>query len=120
MTDSRQRLGRKGEDLAESYLQADGYVILARNARTPYGEIDIVARQGSEIVFVEVKTRRSNKFGWPEEAVQSKKQARMIASAESFLQANPDIDGDWRIDVIAILLEKGRPPLITHFDHAIC
>jgi putative endonuclease len=119
MANWRQNLGREGEDLAEDYLHKHGYVILVRNARTPYGEIDIIARQGPVTVFVEVKTRRSTKYGWPEEAVQTQKQARLIASAEAYLQANPDLEGDWRIDVIAIQLERGRPPLITHFDHAI-
>ena len=101
-----QNLGRWGENLAAEALSRKGYTILARNARTPYGELDLVARQetpqGAVTVFVEVKTRRSGAFGLPEASVTPKKQAHLLAASQAYLQANPDLDGDWRVDVIAI------------------
>lgn len=119
MSDPRQSLGRWGETQAARYLERKGYVILARNVRTPYGEIDLVAQDGGMIVFVEVKTRRSNRFGWPEEAVTHAKQEHLLAAAEDYLSAHPELDGDWRFDVIAIRqLRSGKPLEIVHFEYA--
>jgi putative endonuclease len=133
---SRQAFGRWGEALAAEYLVERGYTILERNARTPYGEIDLVAQQVEEIspgeaaagshpggystIFVEVKTRSSRSFGLPEEAVTSRKQAHMLAAAQAYLQQHPELEGNWRIDVIAIQrYEPSRPPTIHHFENAI-
>ena len=77
-----QRIGKWGEDAVTVYLAGRGYEIVARNARTPYGEIDIVAKQADMTIFVEVKTRTSNKMGLPEESVNLRKQAHMLACAE--------------------------------------
>ena len=127
----RQVLGRWGEDQAESYLVGLGYEILARNVRTPYGEIDLVARQvyglehGPEgparvTVFVEVKTRATTVYGLPEVSVTRRKQAHLLASAQSYLQSHPDLDGDWRIDVIAVQRSPGRQaPDLHHFENAL-
>lgn len=131
MSKSRQTLGRWGEDLAAGYLLEQGYTILERNARTPYGEIDLVASQvillpqegmpaTCATVFVEVKTRSSRLFGFPEEAVTPRKQAHMLAAAQAYLQAHPDLEGDWRIDVIAIERSRpGGPGVIRHFENAL-
>lgn len=131
MSTPRQRLGRWGESLAVDYLQKRGYVILARNFRTPYGEIDVVACQevydpgadsGSSIatVFVEVKTRASGTFGYPEESITPRKREHLLASAEAYIQQHPDASGDWRIDVIAIRRYKsGKAPSIVHFENAV-
>ena len=99
-------------------------MILARNARTAYGEIDLIARQagvsGAVTVFVEVKTRRSTAFGLPEEAVTPNKQAHLLAAAQAFLQAHPELEGDWRVDVIAVQKGAGgQEPAITHFENAV-
>jgi len=129
----RQRVGSWGESLAAEYLRQRGYTILERNARTPYGEIDLVARQeqvhggqggalpaGSVTVFVEVKTRTSTAFGLPEEAVTARKREHLLAAAQAYLQAHPDLEGDWRVDVIAILSSSSRKePRITHFENAV-
>jgi putative endonuclease len=131
----RQVLGKWGESLASDYLRKRGYLILERNVRTPYGEIDLVTRQyvtrdGSQpnpasprylvTVFVEVKTRRSEKFGLPEEAITSSKKAHLISAAQSYLQSHPELDGDWRIDVIAIQrYSASREPVIVHFENAV-
>jgi putative endonuclease len=127
MTTSRQLLGRWGEDLAADYLARRGYAILERNARTPFGEIDLVARQVEHcpggpvevIVFVEVKTRASRSFGLPEESVTARKRAHLLSAAQSYLQQHPHLEGNWRIDVIAILRPRdNRPPHLTHFENA--
>jgi putative endonuclease len=119
-------LGKWGEKLAADFLIKQGYSILARNARTPYGELDLVAkhhgllqRDESCIVFVEVKTRRSQSYGYPEESVTTSKQEHLISAALHFLQDNPELESDWRIDVIAIEYYKNREPVIRHFENAI-
>ena len=104
----RQRIGRWGEATAAEYLSKRGYAILARNVHTRYGEIDLLARAPEGmLVFVEVKTRTSRSFGYPEEAVDARKLGHLVSSAEAYLQEHPDLDFQgWRIDVIAI---EGRP-----------
>jgi putative endonuclease len=131
MSTSKQALGRWGEARAAEYLIARGYAILERNARTPYGEIDLVARlDGSRssdprkpaptTVFVEVKTRSSKTFGFPEESVTPRKQAHLLAAAQSYIQEHPQLEGDWRIDVIAIQRYPSKTqPTITHFENAV-
>ncbi len=119
MSKARQTLGRWGENLAAQYLQQKGYTILAQNARTAYGEIDLVAQQNEALVFVEVKTRTSAAFGLPEAAITPRKQAHMLAAAQAYLQAQPELDADWRIDVIAIRRRKNQPPEIVHFENAL-
>jgi putative endonuclease len=120
MTTPAQRLGRWGERLAAVYLEQRGYTILAYNARTPYGELDLVARQDGVTVFVEVKTRRSTAFGLPETAITPTKQAHLLSAAQSYLQTHPDLEGDWRVDVIAIcrLAAANAEPEIVHFENA--
>jgi len=115
-----QEVGNWGETLAAKYLTERGYRVLARNARTPYGELDIVARQGETLVFVEVKTRTSTRFGQPEDSVTPKKKAHLVAAAQAYLQQHPELAGDWRIDVIAIKrLSPASTPQILHFENAI-
>ena len=112
-----QRIGKWGEDMIVAYLAERGYEIITRNARTPYGEIDIVARQDDITIFVEVKSRTSNKMGLPEESVNLRKQAHMLACAEHYAAENA-ID-HWQIDVIAVEGKVGLAPKITHFENAI-
>ena len=112
-----QRIGKWGEDAAAEYLLTRGYEIITRNARTPYGEIDIVATQADIIIFVEVKSRTSLKMGLPEESVNLRKQAHMFACAEHYAAENA-ID-HWQIDVIAVEGKQGLEPKITHFENAI-
>jgi len=112
-----QRIGKWGEDAVAAYLAGRGYEIVARNARTPYGEIDIVAKKDDILIFVEVKTRTSNKMGLPEESVNLRKRAHMLACAEHYA-AEHDID-HWQVDVIAVEGKVGLEPKITHFENAI-
>nr|WP_122013495.1 YraN family protein [Maliibacterium massiliense] len=109
-----QALGRLGEEQACAYLVARGYAIVARNVRTRQGEVDIVARQGDVLAFVEVKTRASTRFGMPQQAVDARKQRRIIAVALQFLQQHPAYAAcTVRFDVIACL--HGN---VTHFVDA--
>jgi putative endonuclease len=112
-----QRMGKWGEDTVAAYLAERGYEIITRNARTPYGEIDIVAKQDDITIFVEVKSRTSNKMGLPEDSVNARKQAHMLACAEHYAAENA-ID-HWQIDVIAVEGKVGLEPKITHFENAI-
>jgi putative endonuclease len=118
MGNQKQKLGRWGEDAAALYLTERGYTIVARNVRTEYGEIDLIAKQGEQLVFVEVKARRGQQFGEPEEAVTLAKQEHLANAAESYLQANPH-SGDWRVDVIAINRRRGSELEIVHFENAL-
>jgi putative endonuclease len=132
MASPRQSLGRWGENLAAEYLANQGYTIIERNFRTPYGELDLVARQiiadqsidiasGFAVVtvFVEVKTRSSLTYGLPEESVTPRKQAHLLNAANSYIQAHPELGGDWRIDVIAIQRYPDKQPEITHFENVL-
>lgn len=98
-------------------LLARGCEVIGRNVRTPYGEIDIVARQGDITLFVEVKARTSNKMGLPEESITARKREHMIACAEHYA-AEHDID-HWQIDVISIEGKPGLTPKVTYFENAI-
>ncbi|MEJ5201812.1 MAG: YraN family protein, partial [Anaerolineales bacterium] len=82
-----QYIGRWGEQYAEAYFAERGWIVLDRNVHTPYGELDLVIKQGDVLVFVEVKTRTTDSFGLPEMAVSSLKQTRLVQSAEYYLQS---------------------------------
>jgi putative endonuclease len=117
---NKMELGRWGESYVAKYLEEQGHEILARNVRTPYGEIDIVARIKDRLIFIEVKTRTSLRYGYPEDAITEEKMAHMVDSAESYLQEHPDLLCDWQIDVIAVQVDSEREsPRITHFENAI-
>ncbi len=100
-------LGDWGEKIAVNYLMKQGYQILDRNYKTKLGELDIVAKEGDIIVFVEVKTRSSRSFGLPQEAVNFKKQNKIMRMAMQYLQ-NRDLKDTWRIDVVGIVMSKNR------------
>ncbi len=116
----RQSLGHLGEALAANYLEKKGYAILERNWRTPYGEIDLIAQVNGVIVFVEVKTRASRSLGPPEISITPRKAEHMRSAAEYYIQQHSEMNNDWRVDVLTILLSKGNsPPLIDHFENVI-
>jgi putative endonuclease len=112
-----QRLGKWGEDTVAAYLAERGYEVITRNARTPYGEIDIITKQGDITIFVEVKTLTSSKSFFPEQNVTLRKREHMLACAEHYA-AEHAID-HWQIDVIAVEGKVGLEPKITHFENAI-
>jgi len=120
----RRSLGRQGEDTAAAYLEGLGYELLARNWRTRAGELDIIARDGDWLVFVEVRTRRAARggappmLGSPEESVTPRKQMRLVAMSEAYLFELP-WHGSWRIDVIALELWPDGGPAggIARLNH---
>jgi putative endonuclease len=112
-----QTVGQWGEETAVAHLLQRGYEILARNARTPYGEIDIITKQGERTIFIEVKTLTSSKNFFPEQNVTARKREHMLACAEYYATENA-ID-HWQIDVIAVEGKQGIQPKITHFENAI-
>ncbi|HPH96847.1 MAG TPA: YraN family protein [Anaerolineaceae bacterium] len=114
----KQSLGRWGEEQAEAHLTGKQFQVLFRNFRTPYGEIDLVCLDQTELVFVEVKTRSSTRYGNPEAAVTEKKLGHLIQSAEVFLQDHPDYSCAWRVDVVAILTDDLKTVKeIIHFEN---
>ena len=109
--------GKKGEELAAKHLIKNGYKILERNFRKPYGEIDIIAQKGENIVFVEVKTRKNDSYGTPSEFVTVKKQSRIKKAAYTYIQEN-DLDAEFTFDIIEVYLDKGKLQKINHIINA--
>jgi putative endonuclease len=110
-----QKIGKWGEQAAAEYLTARGYEIVERNARTPYGEIDLVARLEGFTVFVEVKARTTRSFGLPEEALTTRKLRHMRAAAGHYA-AEHEID-NWQCDAIAVEGSPGTQPRFEHFEN---
>ncbi|MDK2805436.1 MAG: putative endonuclease [Thermoanaerobacterium sp.] len=99
-------LGNLGESIAEKYLLKSGYAVVSKNFRCPIGEIDIIALNKNSLIFVEVKTRTSTKFGYPKEAVNYYKKNKIIKVAETFLSYNKKYANYLsRFDVIEILID---------------
>ncbi|MGB9773950.1 MAG: YraN family protein [Bacteroidota bacterium] len=109
--------GKKGEEAAVEFLQNLGYEIICRNYRFEHGEIDIIAWDGEVLVFVEVKLRRSRRFGVPEDSVTARKQQHIKRAAEGFLYERGIQDVECRFDVVAID-EAYRPKNIRHYINA--
>jgi putative endonuclease len=119
MTTQKQAIGQWGEEIASHYLESKGYTICARNFHAAHGEIDIVASKEAALIFVEVKTRSSHAFAYPEDSVTLRKQAAMLSAAEDYLQAHPESAESWQFDVIAIERKTGGKPEIVHFENVI-
>jgi putative endonuclease len=109
--------GIKGEQIAEKFLLRKGYAILHSNWRFGHKEVDIIAEKDNVLIFAEVKTRSGYGFGFPEEAVNIKKQQFLKLAAEAFLEINPRFSYA-RFDTISILLEAGLAKEIVHFEDA--
>ncbi len=119
-SDARQKLGRLGERLASDSLEERGYRIIERNFRCRSGEIDLVAEEGQDLVFVEVKTRRGTAYGLPEEAVNSRKARKLQEVACCYLELHNLPDCSWRIDVVAVQFTSlGKLEEIRVYQHAI-
>ena len=114
--DVRQTLGKMGEDLACDELRRRGYVVLARRHRTRYGEIDVIARDGAILVFVEVKARRHDGFGGAGAAVTSWKQRRIARMAADYLARHDLSDAPCRFDVVAIDFKDGLSRIEVYTD----
>ena len=119
MTETRS-LGARGEALAAEYLIEQGYRVVARNHRSRLGELDLIAEDGPETVFVEVKSRLGGEETSPEEAVGPAKVARVVRLAEAYLADAERLDCMWRIDAIAVLLDPaGRLIRLDHIRNAV-
>ena len=113
MVDARRRFGTLGEHRAAAFLEQKGYEIVLHQARTPYGEIDLVCRDGNEVVFVEVKTRADTSHGDPEDSITPEKLRHIVNSARHILEDRKWLQMDWRIDVLAIQFASGA----AQIDH---
>ena len=117
---SSTELGRWGETIAVRALETHRYTIVECNWRCPVGEIDVVARDGEMWVFVEVKTRSSEDYGLPEEAVTKVKQKRILSVGQMYLAENNLEDVPWRIDVVAIMLaSSGKVQSLSIYRNAV-
>ncbi len=117
MTGRNQQVGAWGEEIAAEFLKGRGLEILARNVRTPYGEIDIIAKFKDVVVFVEVKTLTSSKNLLPEHQITPRKREHMLNAAQHYADENEI--AHWQIDVISVEGKPGTTPVITHFENAI-
>ena len=118
MSRARQSLGKIGEDLACGELERRGYAIVARRYRRRGGELDIVARDGETMVFVEVKAREGREFGEGAEAIGGWKQRRMTAVALDYLARHQLTNAPCRFDVVSILLREAEDPVIEVYRNA--
>jgi putative endonuclease len=118
-TDTRRATGIKGEEEAARFLQRCGYAILDQNVRTRAGEIDLVAREGKTLVFVEVKTRKDLTVEPPQAAVNTRKQNRLAKLAQGYLRAKRMREVPCRFDVVSVIVnEEGGVKAIRHIPNA--
>ncbi len=116
---TRGEIGRLGEALAKEYLEKKGYEILEQNYKTKYTEIDIVAKKGGQLVFIEVRTKSNARFGIPEETINYKKQRKLLWNAKAYV-AHQKYKGAYRIDAICIVLgEDHKPEAFEHYENII-
>lgn len=120
MPTARSTLGIQGEILAAQHLQSLGYEIIERNYRCQFGEIDIVASQNGDLVFVEVKTRRNAKCGYPSESVNLRKRQKIIQSAQHFLVDRCPDEVGCRFEIAEVYLVAGQPTRIEIIQNAFC
>jgi putative endonuclease len=113
---AKDALGRRGEAIAVRHLEASGFAILERNWRCSHGEIDIVARDGVTLVFVEVKTRSSVDYGHPLEAITPVKLARLRRLAGAWCLAHPEVTGSIRIDAVAVIAPRIGAVQVEHLE----
>ena len=114
----RKLFGQAGESAAEEYLRRKGYRILARNLRSPLGELDLVAEDGQVLVFVEVKARRTDAFGGAIHAVHHRKQEKLIQLAAQYLARHHIKDRLCRFDVVLLQGSHATVPKIEHIQNA--
>ncbi len=116
MSDYKRKIGDKGEEIAANFLIGKGYQMIEKNYTSRYGEIDLVAQESGSLIFVEVKTRTNQTFGLPEASVTPEKLERVKKAGLMWLQAHPDMPDDWRIEVVAIIMDgQQRVQDIRHF-----
>lgn len=117
ITNKRQSTGRQGEDIAAAYLQQAGFLLVARNWRCRYGELDLVMQADAMLVFVEVKTRRSagNAFS----GITPRKRERLLAAVHTYLSEHAAEEPPWRVDALAVILPPTGQPIIEHVEDVL-
>ena len=119
MLDSRKKLGEKGEKLAAKFLKRKGYKIIQLNYRCKLGEIDIIAQQDRTLIFAEVRTKQTEKFGPPQYSVSAAKRKQISKAALCYIKEKRLTEQSCRFDVIAITFSKeSRRPMIEHIENA--
>ena len=113
-------MGERGERMARHHLLSRGYTILENNYRCRYGEVDIVAQKGAELIFTAVRTRRGAEFGTAQESITSTKAKHSIATSQHYLERHSLTDVDWRIELVSINWPPGgAAPGIEHLEFAV-
>jgi putative endonuclease len=119
MLDSRKELGARGEKLAARFLKRRGYKIIQRNYRCKLGEIDIIAQQDKTIVFVEVRTKQTERFGAPQYSITATKRRQISKVALSYIREKRLMGQSCRFDVMAVIFSpESRKPRIDHIQNA--
>lgn len=113
---NRREIGIFGETLAYNYLLENGYDILERNFRVKVGEIDIIAQKNDIIIFVEVKARSNNNYGFPYESVDFRKQKKIIRTAQNYINLKKLNNYQYRFDIIEVFLKLNNK--INHIQNA--
>jgi putative endonuclease len=116
MSQTRRNLGRWGEELAVRHLEEQEGRVMATNWRCTAGEVDVVVLDGDCLAFVEVRTRRGRAYGSPEESITPQKLARMATVAQSYVYEH-GWEGNWRLDVVAVLVRAGQEPTIEWYKN---
>jgi len=116
---SRRATGAAGEALAVQRLRTEGYIIITTGWRCRFGEIDIIAQDGTELVFVEVRARYEAEPGAALESIDERKQARLIRLAQSYLSDHQLDNAAWRIDVVAITFTRHHPAVVEIINNAV-
>lgn len=120
MTENNRKKGSYGQGLAAVFLQQRKYRLIGQNYYTRLGEIDLIAEQDGQIVFVEVKTRLSRRFGLPEEAVSDRKKAKMRQSAWQYIEKEQINHDNYRFDIIAIEIDKDNKKALIRHHKNVC
>jgi len=117
----KQETGKRGEQLACRALEKKGYRILHKNYRCRHGEIDLIARHGDYIVFIEVRSKTGNAFGAPEESLTVAKKNRLTATALDYLTSHHGLPENWRIDFVAVEFDPagGQPSRIEIMENVL-
>ena len=111
--------GKIGEEVAKKYLEKKGYKIIEQNYKTKYAEIDLVARKGSEMVFVEVRTKKGENFGTPEETINKRKLRKLWGNAKAYT-AWKKWRGPYRVDAVCVVLKSnGEVDILNHYENII-
>lgn len=119
MKQSNLETGKIGEEIAKKYLEEKGYKIIEQNYKTKYAEIDLVAKKGNELIFVEVRTKKGENFGTPEETINSKKKRKLWGNAKAYTVWNK-WQGPYRVDAICIILRYDNSiERLNHYENII-